>query len=261
MSSKKIPKSLRDYLSKIKTPQRSQIQLPSKKWILMGCKHPRTPSLDIDKIKNTPYATANNNNIKDEEAMLADIDRFLFENFKSLFLEDRDETANNNNRREEKSPKLSPIRFDSSRRYEESPPNLFMETTTEAGSSSAVSSSGTEGAEEQTVVPGNCVVVLANSASPGEDFRRSMEGVVEARLRNCEKVDWDFMEELLFCHMNLNQKKAHKFILSAFVDVVTAMRRPPEMAPAKPKPRSVRTVRIGREVRKKTKEYLEFGPR
>lgn len=108
---KNIPKSLRDYLSKIKSPQRSQlIQLPSKKWMLTGCKHPRTPSIDLDnlnKIKNTHHATQNN--IKDEEAMLADIDRFLFENFKSLFLEDRQEIANNK-RKEEKSPKLGPIR-------------------------------------------------------------------------------------------------------------------------------------------------------
>ncbi|KAL3005156.1 hypothetical protein AAZX31_08G204000 [Glycine max] len=112
--------------------------------------------------------------------MLADIDRFLFENFKSLFLNDLEEPAN----RVEKSPELGPM---------------------PSGSSSATSES--EIAEEQTVIPGNCVVVLANSVNPSKDFQRSMESVVEARLRNCEKVDWDFMQELLFCHMNLNNKK------------------------------------------------------
>lgn len=94
---KKIPKSLRDYLFKIKTHQRTHIKLPSKKWILTSCKHPRTPSLDIDNMKN--------NNVKDDEAMLADIDRFLFENFKSLFLNDLEEPAN----RVEKSPELGPM--------------------------------------------------------------------------------------------------------------------------------------------------------
>jgi len=162
--SQKITKSLRDYIFRIKIHQRSQIKLPSKKWILAACKHPRTPSLDIDNMKN--------NNVKDDEAMLADIDRFLFENFKSLFLDDREEPDNNINRRAEMSPKLDPIRFDSSRRF-------FTDATTEEGSSSAMSESET--AEESTVVPGNCVVVLANSGNPSEDFQRSMEGVVEAR--------------------------------------------------------------------------------
>lgn len=95
--SQKITKSLRDYIFRIKIHQRSQIKLPSKKWILAACKHPRTPSLDIDNMKN--------NNVKDDEAMLADIDRFLFENFKSLFLNDLEEPAN----RVEKSPELGPM--------------------------------------------------------------------------------------------------------------------------------------------------------
>ncbi|KAK7381635.1 hypothetical protein VNO80_00181 [Phaseolus coccineus] len=252
--SKKISKSLRNYLSKIKPPQRKMIQLSSKKF-LKGCKHPRTPSLDMDNNKNISTTNA-----KDDEAMLADIDRFLIENFKNLFLENREETTTNKEPKEDKSLKLDSIRFDSSTRFDESPLNLFTDTTTEAGSSLTMSE--IEGAEEQatqSTVPSNCVVVLANSARPSEDFRRSMEGMLEARLKKSEKVDWDFMQELLFCHMNLNQKKWHKFILSAFVEVATTMRHPPEISPAKPHPpQSVRTVRIGREVRKKTKEAITF---
>ncbi|ESW07691.1 hypothetical protein PHAVU_010G150700 [Phaseolus vulgaris] len=249
--SKKISKSLRNYLSKIKPCQRKMNQLSSKKF-LKGCKHPRTPSLDMDNNKNIITTT------KDDEAMLADIDRFLIENFKNLFLENREETTTTKEPKEDKPLKLDSIRFDSSTRFDESPLNLFTDTTTEAGSSLTMSE--IESAEDQAAVPSNCVVVLANSARPSEDFRRSMEGMLEARLKKSEKVDWDFMQELLFCHMNLNQKKWHKFILSAFVDVATTMRHPPEISLAKPQPpQSVRTVRIGREVRK-TKEAitLEF---
>ncbi|KAG5016280.1 hypothetical protein JHK82_021949 [Glycine max] len=126
--------------------------------------------------------------------MLADIDRFLFENFKSLFLNDLEEPAN----RVEKSPELGPM---------------------PSGSSSATSES--EIAEEQTVIPGNCVVVLANSVNPSKDFQRSMESVVEA---------------------------------SAFVDVVIAMRSPSDIAPVK-----LRTVRIGRKVQKKTRKQLPWN--
>ncbi|KAK7349173.1 hypothetical protein VNO77_06328 [Canavalia gladiata] len=270
---KKIQRSLSNYLSKIKTPA-SQIQLPSRKWILSACRHPRTPSFSLDNSSHGP------NNKKDDEATLADIDRFLQENFKSMYLEDHEETDNNNPNimhktetvvSEEETPKLNPILFDSSGRFSEpSRRDLFVSaetnTTGDEASSSTLFSTTTlndsseESAEDQKVAPDNCVVVLASSGSPYEDFRRSMEGVVEARLRNCEKVDWDFMEELLFCHISLNQKKSHRFILSAFADLITAMRRPPETdQPPKTNARSVRTIRSGKEVTKKTKEViLEF---
>jgi len=125
----------------------------------------------------------NNKNIitttKDDEAMLADIDRFLIENFKNLFLENREETTTTKEPKEDKPLKLDSIRFDSSTRFDESPLNLFTDTTTEAGSSLTMSE--IESAEDQAAVPSNCVVVLANSARPSEDFRRSMEGMLEAR--------------------------------------------------------------------------------
>jgi hypothetical protein len=68
-----------------------------------------------------------------------------------------------------------------------------------------------------------------------------VEGVVQSRL--------------LFSYINLNEKKSYKFLLSAFVDLVAVMRRRPKTAPARPQ--SVRTVTIGREVRKKMKEMRE----
>lgn len=84
---KKLQKSLQDYLSKIKKPT-PQLQFPnpqtfssSKSWILSGCKHPKTLSFAID--RKQVHGVGNN---EDAAATLADIDRFLFENFRSLYL-------------------------------------------------------------------------------------------------------------------------------------------------------------------------------
>ncbi|MED6134132.1 hypothetical protein PIB30_034537 [Stylosanthes scabra] len=321
---KKIKKSLRKYISKIKnTTSHPQIQLiPSKKWVLTGCKHPKTPSFSLENKKKDSQHTN-----KDDEATLADVDRFLFENFKSLYLEDNDEkdvtaTATATNKKEHndskkvskeenyddyyRGTKLGPPIF-----YDDMPidlrgsnrffmtrgfsgPYSAMNMTPrgdeyEGGSSSASITTHNDSSPSSQLYHSamthvhdhnhvrdslnhhhdcdcdhdhklldNCVAVLASSESPYEDFKISMQGMVEARVRNNQRVDWDFMEELLFCHINLNEKKSHKFILSAFVELVTAMRRQPENNPPATarKPRSVRTVSIGRprEVRNKTKE-------
>jgi uncharacterized protein (TIGR01568 family) len=245
-----------------------------------------------------------NNKKNDDEATLADIDRFLFENFKSLYLDDDEKNECNNTKRvvsseeeedeeededekeetpKEICPKLGPIFFDSSeerpldlrgsnrflltRGFSGSMSNTTSTTTTntfeEMGSCSNSSTpknfiNNSSSNEDQVNIPHNCVVVLASSPNPYDDFRRSMEETVEGRLRNNQCVDWDFMEELLFCYMNLNEKKSYKFILSAFCDLISLMRQSSEAEPMKP--RSVRTVRIEGEVRKKTKELtLEFA--
>lgn len=51
-----------------------------------------------------------------------------------------------------------------------------------------------------------------------------MEEMVEARLNDRGRVDWEFMEELLFCYLDLNEKKSYKYILSAFVDLIVVLR-------------------------------------
>ncbi|KAJ4909041.1 Transcription repressor OFP14 [Raphanus sativus] len=74
-----------------------------------------------------------------------------------------------------------------------------------------------------TVLPENCIAVLRYTADPQEDFRRSMVEMMESKLGGSE-VDWDLMEELLFSYLDLNDKKSHKFILSAFVDLIISLR-------------------------------------
>ncbi|XP_057452862.1 transcription repressor OFP14-like [Lotus japonicus] len=247
---KNIQKSLSDYLSKIKT-SRSQIHLPSKKLILRGCKHLNTPSFSMDDKRNKK---------NDNEATLDDIYRFLFENFRSLFLGDAEEINNNNNghkvHNNTHGKSLMPSRtsFDS---FGEPSPGLggstrFFVTHGFSGPSSSTATPTKNGdgscSKETTTFPNNYVAVIVPcTKSPYKEFKRSMEDMVGARLKNDEKVDWDFMEELLFSYMNMNEKKAHKFILAAYVDVINLMRNPPQPALAK----SVRTVRIGKEIRKK----------
>lgn len=81
---KPLQKSLQDYISKIKKRKTysrkfrvpSRILLSSsKRKILRACKHPKTRSIAVG----------------DAAATLADIDKFMFENFNSLYLEDDDE--------------------------------------------------------------------------------------------------------------------------------------------------------------------------
>ncbi|CAL5199871.1 unnamed protein product [Lathyrus oleraceus] len=293
---KKLQKTLQDYLNKLKNKNpHPQIKLTK---MLSGCKHPKTPSFSLENGRNLSSNAVNNNTNKiDDAATLADVDRFLFENFKSLYFKDEDETENTvktisggkNNHEPSKTTSfmLESPRFDAS-----PPPDLsrsarffvkaensrsLMEdalslTNSDDGDSSNSNSSSTESPSKEVVVvhedhnqtlPEKCIALLSYSPNPYDEFRRSMQELVESKYGKTEitemKIDWDFMEEILFCYLNLNEKKSHKFILSAFVDLITVMRQNSEAAPAKPC--SVRTVRIGREVRKKkTKQVtIEFG--
>ncbi|KAF7843324.1 transcription repressor OFP14 [Senna tora] len=178
----KLQVFLHYYLSKLKNC-RPQIQSSSpKNWILSGCKKPKTPS----------FAIARRN---DDAATLSDIDRFLFENFKSLFNnDDSNSTTRVPDQENHEAPKLGSITLDSTRFID---PELL---------------DNPDGCES--------IAVLTRSARPFEEFRRSMREMVEARMRSYERVDWGFMEELLFCYLNVNEKKSYRFILIAFVDLV-----------------------------------------
>lgn len=78
---------------------------------------------------------------------------------------------------------------------------------------------------------GGGVAVVTFSVAPYEDFRRSMREMVDARREAVAgaapppAVDWDFMEELLFFYLQLNDRLVHKDILRAFTDTVATLRR------------------------------------
>jgi len=83
-------------------------------------------------------------------------------------------------------------------------------------------------ASKASVVGGAGVAVVTFSAAPYEDFRRSMREMVDDAAAcglAAPAVDWDFMEELLFCYLRLNDRAVHGDILRAFTDTVAALRR------------------------------------
>ncbi|KAK6914904.1 Ovate protein family, C-terminal, partial [Dillenia turbinata] len=295
---KNLQKSVQEYLSKIKKPNPNIQIFPSNlssstNWILSGCKHPKTKSFAaVDR--------NNDNHDNDDAATLSDIDRFLFENFKSLYINDEDinTTYTTTRSRSEKqqedpngiflfdSPRFLNLPPDlcgshrffvspggSSSLIEEARTSLTMSedlgsssttatTTTatpnESSSSASASTTATTNADEvkETVVdhlPDETIAVLTYSPNPYEDFRRSMQDMIELRMEQSQRIDWDFMEELLFCYLKLNEKKSYKYILSAFVDLIVILRQNSR----RPPPATSRRTRM--EAEKRKKEESEHG--
>lgn len=63
------------------------------------------------------------------------------------------------------------------------------------------------------------VVLAMESEDPYEDFKRSMEEMVESY----GLKDWECLEELLGWYLKVNGKKNHRFIVGAFVDLLVSM--------------------------------------
>lgn len=95
---KQLQKSLSDYLTKKKkkaTPQQTtnsanKTLSSSTSWLLRGCRHPKTPSFSAVDRKEKNVQGEN------DAATLADVDRFVFENFKSFYYKDDDNEAEAN---------------------------------------------------------------------------------------------------------------------------------------------------------------------
>ncbi|KAM3267704.1 hypothetical protein P3S67_032122 [Capsicum chacoense] len=115
-----------------------------------------------------------------------------------------------------------------------------MTISDDTGSTSAITTTTTTTTNETVLNPDDFITLVTYSPSPYDDFRQSMQEMMEARLNDQGKINWEFMEELLFCYLNLNDKKSYKYILSAFVDQVIVLRENSGRVPAIS--RSVRTL-------------------
>ncbi|KAM0928808.1 hypothetical protein ACQ4PT_002000 [Festuca glaucescens] len=175
--------------------------------LLSTCRFPRTQSVDIDQA-----AAADNSRGNGHAATLSDVDRFLFDNFRSLYIHDEDVC-----------PSSSPGTSTS-----------LVQPTAETSSSS---SSVTEGARDIAGAGddgGNNSAIVLFSEDPYTDFQRSMEVMI--RMHHGQKsqpLDWDFLEELLFYYLQLNERSVHKYILKAFAEL-TAGTHKDIPAPGKP---------------------------
>ncbi|MCD7450834.1 hypothetical protein HAX54_008577 [Datura stramonium] len=282
---KQLQKSLSDYLSKIKnkptTPQQPlnsthKTLSSSTSWLLRGCRHPKTSSFSAVDREEKKHVQG-----KDDAATLADVDRFLFENFKSFYSKDDDDDdeieANNSNKpsiakkgkKEEiiapnneeiaggskslsESPRyvVPPSNLTGSRRFFVAPGSssslieearASLTVSDDTGSTSATTTTNTTSNEssaistdcsKETMNADDFITVVTYSPSPYDDFRQSMQEMMDARMNDQGKINWEFMEELLFCYLNLNDKKSYKYILSAFVDQIVVLRENSGRAPA-----------------------------
>ncbi|CAD6238029.1 unnamed protein product [Miscanthus lutarioriparius] len=138
-------------------------------------------------------------NSKDQAATLSDVDRFLFDNFRSLYIHDNND------------PSLSV--GTSTSVVNGTPPTSETSSSSESASEDIKEArSGEEGGDSATIV--------VFTMDPYTDFRRSMQNMIKLHHGCvCQPLDWDFLEELLFFYLQLNDKAMHKHILRAFADL------------------------------------------
>ncbi|XP_052190880.1 transcription repressor OFP12 [Diospyros lotus] len=74
----------------------------------------------------------------------------------------------------------------------------------------------------RALVPGG-IAVQTYSPDPYQDFRRSMQEMIESRRIIDVAADWDYLHELLNCYLTLNPKHTHKFIIHAFSDLLVTL--------------------------------------
>ncbi|CAI0422698.1 unnamed protein product [Linum tenue] len=266
---RKLRKSVRGYLSKIKSAN-SALHFSSssfsspKSWILRGCKHVKT--LSFSGVDNRRRTNNSNQNKDVAAATLDDVDQFLFDNFRSLYIKDDDDDdeqekdsrptktveadGHHLQRRDDGGKKsfsvdppakrsnrllIRPAGSSSSTSLADETARSSQRTTTSstdemAGSTMSntlTSYSGRNNHDRDSAaeaLPEDCIAVLTYTRAPQDEFGRSMQEMVAARMEDKGSVDWEFMEELLFAYLNLNDKKSHRFILSAFVDLIVTLR-------------------------------------
>ncbi|KAL5227144.1 hypothetical protein ABZP36_015409 [Zizania latifolia] len=167
--------------------------------LLSTCRFPRTPSLD-----GGDHAATDSNSRRDQAATLSDVDRFLFDNFRSLYIHD----GGNNACCCSSSPRAFTSPVDRAQPTGETSPR------SESAAEDTVRE--TSSGDENDI---NTAIMLF-SMDPYTDFRRSMQNLIEMHHgQESQPLDWDFLEELLFYYLQLNDQSVHKYILKAFADL------------------------------------------
>ncbi|KAM7255653.1 hypothetical protein ACFE04_008551 [Oxalis oulophora] len=250
-----LQKSFKSYLLKMK----SRIifcSFSSRNHCLRYCNQPRTSSSAIDR-KKSHHVTEDVLNNMDQSANLADIDRFLRENFRSLYLSDNgeDEDERENSGTEEGVESINLSRSSSTQEFvfqDGGSKNLNMApqyfgsipngvkvdiptssiTNSKDIGSSLVSnktlnkffeiSDEKDGIE--ITISHDYIATSKYSPTPYDDFRSSMQEIMDFKLQSNAKIDWEDMEELLFYYLKLNDKKSYEFILSSFIDTMSVWR-------------------------------------
>jgi uncharacterized protein (TIGR01568 family) len=88
-------------------------------------------------------------------------------------------------------------------------------------SNSIVDSSAHSGAAAVMSVGAAGVAVPTYSPDPHADFLRSMEEMAAAlRLDARRRADRARLHELLLCYLTLNDRRTHKYVVSAFTDLI-----------------------------------------
>ncbi|RLM93882.1 transcription repressor OFP14 [Panicum miliaceum] len=185
---------------------------------LSTCRFPRTVSVDMDGDRAVTVAAGADENSKDQAATLSDVDRFLFDNFRSLCIHDDDD---NNHLCFRSSPGTS---------------TSLVDETQPTGKTSSSSESVAEDIKEARPAEesGDNTAIVVFSMDPYADFRRSMQNMIKMHHgRISQPLDWDFLEELLFYYLQLNDQAVHKHILKAFADLTAGAHQKGSSAPRK----------------------------
>uniref|UniRef100_A0A7N0TID4 Transcription repressor n=1 Tax=Kalanchoe fedtschenkoi TaxID=63787 RepID=A0A7N0TID4_KALFE len=252
--SKKLQKSIQEYFSKIRKPDPNDHQLPQlnsftssvkhRKLSKMfsGCKHPpKTLSFSIDHNYTLPRHRRKEHCVDKEEedehgeASLSDIDNFLVENFKSLYGEKDEEDRDDNERScpryiEEDKNRLGDYLLQKSPKFFKDEPQqeLSASTADGGGCSTDSTTSYVNKSSQQPVIMSasdknagvaECIIVMKRSSTLYEDFWQSMKELIDGRVDNGFVPDGGFLQEMLLCFLNLNEKKYYKHIVGAFMDL------------------------------------------
>uniref|UniRef100_A0A0D9YB73 Transcription repressor n=1 Tax=Oryza glumipatula TaxID=40148 RepID=A0A0D9YB73_9ORYZ len=174
--------------------------------LLSTCRFPRTPSLHGGGGGGGDHRTTDDDdgsNGRDQAATLSDVDRFLFDNFRSLYIHDGD------NHQQQRQPPPSPGKFTQP---------AAAETSSSRSESVAEDARGTSSGDEDD--DNSSTAIMLFSVDPYTDFRISMQNIIEMHHgEEPQPLDWDFLEELLFYYLQLNEQSVHKYILKAFADL------------------------------------------